>query len=210
MAHQDTFSPRPGFGYVRTLSQHEELPLLRDHLLRLDSESRRDRFNGFLDDGFIERYAEKCAADGTIVVAYMENGMVRGAAELHPPGPSDDSLPEVAFSVEPCVRRRGVGSVLFQRVISEARWHRYRTLRVTTGAQNRAMRALASKFGADLVFRHGESTGTIEVKQYPPSNVAKLAIDAPLATARAVMDLHRACWKLFSKMSGSGRRGLTR
>jgi len=204
VAQQDTFNPRPGFGYVRTLSQHEELPLLRDHLLRLDSESRRDRFNGFLDDSFIERYAEKCAADGTIIVAYMENGVVRGAAELHPSDSSDDSLPEVAFSVEPCVRRRGVGSVLFKRVISEARWRGYRTLRVTTGARNHAMRALASKFGAHLVFRHGESTGTIEVKQYPQSDVAKLAIDAPLAAARAVMDLHRACWKLFSKMSGLG------
>jgi hypothetical protein len=66
------------------------------------------------------------------------------------------------------------------------------------------MRALASKFGAHLVFRHGESTGTIEVKQYPQSDAAKLAIDAPLAAARAIMDLHRACWKLFSKMSGLG------
>ena len=204
MPHQDTFRPRPGFGYVRTLSQHEELPLLRDHLLRLDPESRRDRFNGFLDDSFIERYAGKCAGDGTIVVAYMENGMVRGAAELHPPEPSDDSMPEVAFSVEPCVRRRGVGSVLFKRVISEARWRGYRTLRVTTGAQNHAMRALASKFGAHLMFRHGESTGTIEVMQYPQADVTRLAIDAPLAAARAVMDLHRVCWKLFSRMSGLG------
>ena len=44
-------------GYVRTLIQQEELPLLRDHLLRLDAASRHDRFNGFLDDSFIERYA---------------------------------------------------------------------------------------------------------------------------------------------------------
>jgi GNAT superfamily N-acetyltransferase len=202
--YQDTFNPRPGFGYVRTLSQHEELPLLRDHLLRLDPQSRRDRFNGFLDDSFIERYAEKCAGDGTIIVAYMENGMVRGAAELHPPEPSDDSLPEVAFSVEPCVRRRGVGSVLFKRVISEARWRGFRTLRVTTGAQNHAMRALASKFGAHLMFRHGESTGTIEVKQNPQADMTKLAIDAPLAAARAVMNVQRACWKLVSKIYGMG------
>ena len=203
MQHDDTFRPRPGFGYVRTLSQNEELPLLRDHLLRLDSESRRDRFNGFMDDSFIERYAAKCACDGTIIVAYMEHGMVRGAAELHPPGNADE-LPEVAFSVEPCVRRRGVGSVLFQRLISEARWKGYRTLRITTGAQNHAMRALAGKFGAHLNFRHGESSGTIDVEQYPQSDAAKLAVEAPLAAARAVMDLHRACWKLFSKMSGSG------
>lgn len=202
MPHDDTFRPRPGFGYVRTLSQHEELPLLRDHLLRLDSESRRDRFNGFLDDSFIEHYAEKCANDGTVIVAYMENGMVRGAAELHPP--EQDELPEVAFSVEPCVRRRGVGSVLFKRVISEARWRGYRRLRVTTGAQNRAMRALASKFGAHLVFRHGESTGTIDIKPQSQAEITKLAVDAPLAAARAVLNLQRACWKLVSKMYGMG------
>ena len=174
MPHDDTFRPRPGFGYVRTLSQHEELPLLRDHLLRLDPESRHDRFNGYLDDGFIERYAARCAGDGTIVVAYMENGVVRGAAELHPPEQSEDFLPEIAFSVEDCVRRRGVGSILFKRLIAEARWKGYRTLRVTTGAQNQAMRALASKFGAHLVFRQGESTGTIEVDQLPQDELGLL------------------------------------
>jgi GNAT superfamily N-acetyltransferase len=200
--HEYTHRPRPGFGYVRTLSQQEELPLLRDHLLRLDPESRHDRFNGFLDESFIERYAARCAADGTIIVAYMESGMVRGAAELHPPEQSEDFVPEIAFSVEACVRRQGVGSVLFRRLLSEARWRGYQRLRVTTGAQNQAMRALASKFGAHLVFRHGESTGTIEVDQRPQAEFAKLAIDAPLNAARAVMNFNRACWKLFSKMYG--------
>jgi len=71
----DAFGPRPGFGYVRTLSRHEVLPLLRDRLLRLDPESRHDRFNGYLDDGFIDRYAARCAGDGILVVAYMENGL---------------------------------------------------------------------------------------------------------------------------------------
>jgi GNAT superfamily N-acetyltransferase len=200
LPYEDTFRPRQGFGYVRTLSQQEELPLLRDHLLRLDPESRHDRFNGFLDDSFIERYAEKCASDGTIVVAYMENGIVRGAAELHPPDAWEDSLPEIAFSVESCVRRQGVGSILFRRLIAEARWKGYRTLRVTTGAQNQAMRALASKFGADLMFRHGESTGTIEVQPLPQAELAKLAIDTPLAAARAVINFNRACWKMLSQI----------
>ena len=122
MSDDYTYRPRPGFGYVRTLSQQEELPLLREHLLRLDPRSRHDRFNGYLDDSFIERYARKCADDGTVIVAYMESGIVRGAAELHPPEQSDDGLPEIAFSVEDCVRRQGVGSLLFRRLISEARW----------------------------------------------------------------------------------------
>jgi GNAT superfamily N-acetyltransferase len=205
VAHQHTYRPRPGFGYVRTLSQHEELPLLRDHLLRLDPESRHDRFSGFLDDSFIERYAARCAADGTIIVAYVENGVVRGAAELHPPEQAQDFVPEIAFSVEACVRRRGVGSMLFRRLLSEARWRGYRRLRVTTGAQNLAMRALASKFGANLVFRHGESAGTIDVDQLPQAEFAKLAIDTPLYAARTVMNFNRACWTLFSKIYDPGR-----
>ena len=205
MPHENTHRPRPGFGYVRTLSQQEELPLLREHLLRLDPESRRDRFNGFLDDSFIERYAARCAANGTIIVAYMENGIVRGAAELHPPEQSEDLVPEIAFSVEACVRRQGVGSILLRRLLSEARWRGYRRLRVTTGAQNHAMRALASKFGAHLVFRQGESTGTIDVDQLPQAEFTKLAIDAPLTAARAVMSFNRACWKLLAKMYDAGR-----
>jgi RimJ/RimL family protein N-acetyltransferase len=161
--HEDTYRAPAGFGYVRTLSQQEELPLLRDHLLRLDPQNRHDRFNGVLDDSFIARYAEKCANDGTIIVAYLEGGIVRGAAELHPPQQSEDGLPEVAFSVEAFVRRQGVGSILFRRLIAEAQWRGYRRLRITTGAENQAMRALAAKFGARLVFRRGESTGTIDV-----------------------------------------------
>ena len=163
MSHEDTTRSTPARGSVRTLRQQEELPLLRDHLLRLDPESRHDRFHGFMDDSFIERYAAKCADDGTVIIAYIEDGVVRGAAELHPPDQSPDALPEIAFSVEACVRRQGVGSILFKKLIAEARSKGYRSLRITTGAQNQAMRALAHKFGAHLTFRHGESTGTIDL-----------------------------------------------
>jgi hypothetical protein len=173
-------------------------------LLRLDPESRHDRFHGYLDDSFIERYAQRCADDDTVIVAYMENGIVRGAAELHPPEQSEDGLPEIAFSVEACVRRQGVGSILFRRLISEARWKGYRTLRVTTGAGNEAMRALANKFGAHLEFRHGESTGTIDLTPQPEVEFARL-IDAPLNAARAAMSFNRAWWKLFAKMYENGR-----
>jgi len=192
-------------GYVRTLRQQEELPQLRDHLLRLDSESRHDRFNGFMDDAFIERYAAKCADDGTVIIGYVEDGVVRGAAELHPPDQSPDALPEIAFSVEASVRRQGVGSILFKRLISEARWNGYRALRITTGAQNHAMRALAGKFGAHLVFRHGESTGTIELKQQPQLELAKLAIATPADAARAMIQFNRAYWKVLLRIYGWGR-----
>jgi hypothetical protein len=192
-------------GNVRALRQQEELPLLCDHLLRLDRESRHDRFNGFMDDGFIERYAAKCADDGTVIIAYIEDGVVRGAAELHPPDQSPDALPEIAFSVEACVRRQGVGSILFTKLIAEARRKGYRALRITTGAQNQAMRALANKFGAHLTFRHGESTGNIDLEQPPQPQLAGLAIATPADAARAMISFNRAYWKLLLRMYGWGR-----
>jgi GNAT superfamily N-acetyltransferase len=203
--HQDTTRSRFASGYVRTLYQQEELPLLRDHLLRLDPESRHDRFNGFLDDGFIESYAAKCADDGTVIVAYIEDGVVRGAAELHPPDQSADALPEIAFSVEASVRRQGVGIILFKRLIQEARWKGYRALRITTGAENQAMRALANKFGAQLTFRHGESTGTIDLKPQSQLELAKMAITTPTDATRAMVQFNRAYWKAVLGIVGGGR-----
>jgi GNAT superfamily N-acetyltransferase len=203
--YEDNTRATQANGYVRTLSQQEELPLLRDHLLRLDAMSRHDRFHGFMDDDFIERYARKCADDGTVIIAYVEDGVVRGAAELHPPDQSPDSQPEIAFSVEACVRRQGVGSILFAKLIEEARSKGYGFLRITTGAQNQAMRALAHKFGAHLTFRHGESTGSIELKQQPQPEFARGVTATPAESMRAMVNFNRACWQLMLRMYGWGR-----
>ena len=225
MSYQDNTRPALGMGTVRTLRQQEELPLLRDHLLRLDAESRHDRFHGFLDDSFIERYAAKCAEDGTVIIAYLQGGVVRGAAELHPPDQASDAMPEIAFSVEACVRRQGVGSILFRKLIAEARSRGYRSLRITTGAQNQAMRALASKFGAHLTFRHGESTGSIDLKEQPQLELARselarpelarpelgrpaparLATATPFDAVRTMVNFNRAYWKWLLRMYGWGR-----
>jgi len=202
MHHGDLVGGTRARSHVRTLSQHEELPLLRDHLLRLDRVSRHDRFHGYMDDSFIERYAEKCANDGTIIIAYFEDGVVRGAAELHPPEQSHDLLPEIAFSVETSVRRRGVGSFLFRQLIAEARAKGYRSLRITTGAQNEAMRALAKKFGANLTFRHGESTGTVDLIKQNQPELAPSGFETTLNAARAIANFNRAYWRMLLRMYG--------
>jgi hypothetical protein len=82
------------------------------------------------------------------------------------------------------------------------------------------MRALANKFGAHLTFRHGESTGSIDLRQQPRPEPAKLepgrlepgrlepgrlAIVAPAEAARAIVDFNRAYWKLLLRMYGWGR-----
>ncbi len=186
---------------IRMLTARE-MPLLREHLLRLDAASRHDRFNGYTDEGFIERYAAKCQTDGTIVVACIEDGVVRGAAELHQPDLSNP-LPEIAFSVEASLRRQGVGSILFTRLIAKAKSLGYDSLRITTGAQNEAMRALAQKFGAQLSFRRGKSSGSLDLTSHRQSKAARAT--TPADVTRAMIEFNRIYWRTWLRVAGFGR-----
>jgi GNAT superfamily N-acetyltransferase len=160
-------------GTFRELSPEDQL-LHRDHLIRLDGETRRDRFNGVADDAFIERYSARCFTGRTRLFAYIdESGQIRGCAEIHPP--SRTAPADIAFSVEPDFRRRGIASQLFEAIIVAAGAQRIRTLRITSGAQNVAMRALARKFGATFSYIAGEATGLLSV----PASSAKPRRFAP-------------------------------
>lgn len=148
-------------GTIRALGRHEQV-LHRDHLLRLDPDGRRDRFNGVADDLFITRYSERCLAGPTRVFALVDaEGAVRGTAELHPP--RADEPADIAFSVEPHLRRKGIATALFEAVIAGARADAIAELRITSSAGNLAMRALARKFGARFTFEAGEATGLLPV-----------------------------------------------
>ncbi len=180
MSNVATIRSSAGKGIIRLL-QPSEHGLLRDHLMRLDPASRRDRFNGGISDSFITTYAGRCFDHGTIVIAYLQDGTVRAAAELHGPERSADETPEIAFSVEDRLRRQGVGSALFEQILAEARRRGYPRLRITTGGQNQAMKALAHKFGANLTFASGEATGIVDLTRRPAEPAERPAArgDAP-------------------------------
>ncbi|WP_309085879.1 GNAT family N-acetyltransferase [Chelativorans sp.] len=165
MVQQTSPAGRPS-GVVRRL-RPSELGLFREHLLRLDGESRRDRFNGAISDAFLQDYAARSFQQGATVIGYVENGRVLGAAELHERPELDPPTGEIAFSVERPLQHRGLGSRLFELLIAHARSLGYTQLRVTTHPNNDAMRALARKFAAKLSFGEGETVGIIELD--PPS-----------------------------------------
>ncbi len=168
-------------GTIRELSKSDQA-LHRDHLLRLDAEGRRDRFNGVADDSFITAYSERCFAGRTRVFAFVDrDGAVRGTAELHPP--TDGEPADVAFSVETELRRLGIASRLFEAVIAAARYSRFRQLRITSTAGNLAMRALARKFGATFTFEAGEATGLLPV--HPAEATARPAKERVLGAPAA-------------------------
>ncbi|WP_315919719.1 GNAT family N-acetyltransferase [Mesorhizobium sp. SP-1A] len=152
----------PAMGAIRQL-RPSDFPRFRDHLLRLDARSRRDRFNGAAGDAFVSTYADRCFADGTTVVGYIENDQVLGAAELHERPEEDEPTAEIAFSVEPHLQNRGIGGRLFRRLIAQAKGLGYTRLHVTTHPDNAAMKALARRHAAKLSFEDGETVGTIEL-----------------------------------------------
>ena len=206
MSHETITRPTLARGIVRTLRQQEELPLLRDHLLRLDPESRHDRFHGFMDDSFIERYAAKCADDGTVIIAYIEDGVVRGAAELHPPDQSPDSLPEIAFSVE----ARGAPAGRRQHPVQEAdRGSARQGLPLAADHHRRAERGDA---GARPQVRRESVVPPRRIHRNHRSDAAgagpsprRSAIATPADAARAMARVNRAYWQMLLRMYGWGR-----
>jgi len=138
----------PPGGMIRTLSV-SDVPHFRDHLLRLDGETRQNRFAMGASDGFLKRYADTAFAIEADNFGYFEHGVLRAAAELRPVSPREA---EAAFTVEIDRRGKGIGSALFAQVIGAARERRLRRLYMSCLSYNSAMQALARKFSAELVF----------------------------------------------------------
>ncbi len=72
----------------------------REHLLRLDPESRHNRFAGAVADEFICNYVDLTGGLDAIVHGLFVGGVMRGAAELRPLGLRLPRQAEAAFSVE--------------------------------------------------------------------------------------------------------------
>src|SRR5437667_10273893 len=65
-----------------------ESDAFRKHLLRLDGESRRNRFGSAVSDSYIRRHAGRAFTLGTIIHGFFVDGGLRGASELRMAPPS--------------------------------------------------------------------------------------------------------------------------
>ncbi len=121
----------------------------RDHLLRLDAVSRRDRFAMDAGDAFLERYAVVAFVHDGAIFGWFEDGRIRAAAELRPMA---GRAVEAAFTVEPAHRGKGVATALFERIVADARSLGARRIYMSCLAHNLAVQALARKFAAEFIF----------------------------------------------------------
>jgi RimJ/RimL family protein N-acetyltransferase len=165
MTHLSIFQkakPQRSYGFVRRL-QESDSEKLADHWNRLDKHDRRERFNGGIADGVLEIYLSRLFSVGSIIAGYIENGEIRGVAELRPTLRGTSRMAELAFSIEAEWKRNGIGTRLMRILLRDAGASGYLQIIFTTNPENAAMKALARKFGARMHFGEGEIFGTIAV-----------------------------------------------
>lgn len=133
----------------------------REHLLRLDRESRANRFGSPVSDYFIEQYSARALGRDPVVHGYFVDGTLRGCAELRGFGALSPHRAEAAFSIEKPFQNNGVGSLLMGRTILAARNRSVRKLYMNCLSHNHPMQAIARKYEADLRFQAGDVVAEI-------------------------------------------------
>lgn len=180
---------RVGSGRLRRLWPSDGAAF-RDHLLRLDPQSRFERFAMVASDEFMRGYAQRCFGIDDVIFGYFVDGVLRGAGELRPVAPgAHDISAEAAFSVEREVRRRGIGTELMERIVQAARNRNADTLYMSCLARNEAMQGLAKKFAADLEFDDDALTGKLIARTPRAQSLWDEWLDDASSFATAMVDL---------------------
>jgi len=173
----------------------QEVDKFRDHLLRLDRDSRRMRFAHGVSDSFIQDYAHRMSDLGGIVFGYFEGGEVRAAAELRKLGDTWGQEAEAAFSVEKAYQEKGLGTELMGRVIRSARNRGVHHLFMSCLAENGKMQTIARKHEAELRFEYGEVIGEIVPQEPNYFSLLAEAVDDRVGYMLAVLDLQKRAAK---------------
>jgi GNAT superfamily N-acetyltransferase len=180
--------PLPNGGVIRKL-WIGEAEAYRDHLLRLDAESRRNRFAGTVSDDFVRDYADLSFGIDAIVHGFFIDGALHGAAELRPIGTPISREAEAAFSIEKAWQSHGVGSVLLERTLLAARNRGLKFLHMACLADNKRMQQLARKFDAELSFDFSSVVGEVATARPTPVSLMREILADGHGFATAMFDV---------------------
>jgi GNAT superfamily N-acetyltransferase len=160
-----------------------------DHLLRLDADSRRNRFGGAVADTVVRAAAERSFGLDTIVHGYFVDGILRGASALASLGTPFQREAEVALSIERPWQSHGVGSALFEHTLLVARNRGIKFLHMACLADNRRMQQLARKFDAELSFDFGSIVGAVAAARPTPASLMREVLADGHGFATAMLDV---------------------
>jgi GNAT superfamily N-acetyltransferase len=161
----------------------------RDHLLRLDPVSRRNRFGGAVADEMIESYVATAMRMDTVIHGFLVDGVLRGVADLKPFGAALPTEAEVAFSIEKPWQSHGVGSALLERTLLAARNRGIKLVHMACLADNARMQQLARKYEAELSFDLGSVVGEVAAPHPTPLSLFREMVADSHGFATAVLDV---------------------
>jgi GNAT superfamily N-acetyltransferase len=191
---EEMHEPLPDGGVIRKL-WNGETDAYRDHLLRLDHESRYRRFSGTVSDEFIARHAATANEIGVVVHGFFVDGVLRGAGELRRNGSAFAHEAEAAFSIEQPWQSHGVGTELLERTLLSARNRGITSLQMNCLANNQRMQQLARKFEAGLSFDFGSVVGEVDPPRSTALSLMREAMADNYGVASAILDAQSRLFK---------------
>jgi GNAT superfamily N-acetyltransferase len=165
-----------------------DIAAFRQHLKRLDPETRQARFGSPVNDHFLDAYADTAHRIGALVYGAFHHGKIVASAELRMMDVGDDGTAEAAFTVEREYQDKGLGTLLMERIITAAQNRRVGELYMICLRDNERMRHLAGKFGARLKFTSGEVTGHIDPAYPTPASLLEESLHEAEGFITAIMD----------------------
>ena len=181
--------PLPDGGIIRKL-WIGETDAYREHLLRLDQESRHRRFSGAVSDEVIAHHATSTSRLDVVVYGFFVDGVLRGAAELRVTGSLFARQGEAAFSIEQPWQSQGVGSQLLERTLLSARNRGVKLLRMDCLAENHRMQQLARKFDAELTLEFGSVVSVVDAPRSTQLSLIREAVVDTYNIIPAILDTH--------------------
>ena len=134
-----------------------DIACYREHLLRLDPESRYSRFGGSVSDAYINDYVDTVLRPDTLICGAFSDTQLIAAGELRVLFGTWPMRAETAFSVEKANQDHGLGDQLLTRIITAARNRGIKRLGMQCLSQNQRMRHLAQKHHAEMTTADGET-----------------------------------------------------
>jgi len=166
-----------------------EAKLYRDHLLRLDPQSRRNRFAGAVAVEFVRNYADLAFGIDAVIHGFFVDGTLRGTAELRSIGAPLPRQAEAALSIEKPWQSHGIGSALLERTVLAARNRGVKFLHMACLTDNKRMVELARKFDAELSFDFGSVVGEVATPRPTPLSLMRELVADGHGFATAMLDV---------------------
>ena len=136
---------------------------LLEHLLRLDQETRQERFCHPASDADVRDHVARLDLRRARVIGFVCDGEMRGSAELNPSGSARAPIFDATVSVERDWQGRGIRTALVLRAIPMARDLGASHIRVEGLAGNERLRRTVAQFDVDMLFEDDDCEAWLPV-----------------------------------------------